>query len=324
MNALDSPWVIVLAGGDGTRLASLTTGLGGQTTPKQFCSLRGGRTLFGDSLARAFALAAPERVLTILTEKHRPFWSDELGALPPENVIVQPENKGTAAGVLLPLLSIARRDPRARVLLLPSDHHVREESVLRIALIFALEHAAASPDSICMLGLSPETEDPDYGWILPRRADSVLHRVHSFVEKPGRSAAQALMREGALWNSFILGGSLRAFLELYRSRLPALFASLAGAGGAPAHIRRVYEEFAPADFSRDLVQGSEDRLRVLEVPPCGWTDLGTPGRVAECLQSGSYARIESALLDQTPVLLDRLAAARGRLSVERPVHAHGA
>ncbi|MFY4731260.1 hypothetical protein, partial [Nitrospira sp. BLG_2] len=38
------------------------------------------------------------------------------------------------------------------------------------------------------------------------------------------------------------------------------------------------------DFSREILQGDGVALRVLCVPPCGWTDLGTPRRVIECLE----------------------------------------
>ena len=37
--------------------------------------------------------------------------------------------------------------------------------------------------------------------------------------------------------------------------------------------------------SRDILQESAACLRVAIVPPCGWTDLGTPERVTQCLAS---------------------------------------
>jgi hypothetical protein len=58
-------WALVLAGGDGTRLRSLTTRPCGTSVPKQFCSLRGGHTLLEDALKRAAGVAAAERICTI-------------------------------------------------------------------------------------------------------------------------------------------------------------------------------------------------------------------------------------------------------------------
>jgi mannose-1-phosphate guanylyltransferase len=322
MPAFHSHWTIVLAAGDGSRLAALTYGHAGETVPKQFCSLRGDRTLLGDALARARATTPAERVIVVVAEKHRPYWCGELDGLPPENVLVQPANRGTAAGLLLPLLAVLERDPHACVAILPSDHHVREEAVLRIALLLALQYAERHAGQVCLLGISPDSADAEYGWILPRDHCSTLSRVERFVEKPGTELAGFLMQQGALWNSFLLAGSGRALLALYERALPALLATLSGALRVPLEVRdeelrRVYETLSPADFSRDVLQGSEPELRVLAVPACGWTDLGTPRRVAQCLRAGRYGRLAPSLSDDTPVLYERLAAIRRRVCTLR-------
>lgn len=317
-----SPWAIVLAAGDGSRLASLTAGDAGEIVPKQFCSLRGGRTLLGDALLRARGLTPAERTLAVVSERHRPYWDAEFEDLPAQNVVVQPGNRGTAAGLLLPLLAVLARDPAAAVVVLPSDHHVREEPVLRVALRLALQHAAAHAGCICMLGMVPDAPTSDYGWILPRKDGARMRRVERFVEKPGAGRAGALLQQGALWNSFILAGTGRAFLNLYVRRQPALLELLAAVQRLHPRVRsgalrQVYDELPQTDFSRDIVEGSEEHLRVIEVPPCGWTDLGTPGRVAECLRDGPGQRALSAPGGRRPVLLERLAQLQGRAHAER-------
>src|SRR5574341_1084165 len=93
-------WAIVLAAGDGTRLRELTGDV-----PKQFCRLAGERSLLALALARAGRVAARERTLVVVAERHRRWWAGELAGHPAENVLVQPENRGTAAGILLPLLA---------------------------------------------------------------------------------------------------------------------------------------------------------------------------------------------------------------------------
>src|SRR5512147_1706981 len=126
-------WAIVLAAGDGSRLRSLTTTAVGVAVPKQFCSLRGGPSLLHDAVRRAESIAPAERICTIVAKQHSRWWEDVLKLLPERNVIVQPDNRGTGVGILLPLLRIMMRDPDARVVLLPSDHHVRDEAVLALA-----------------------------------------------------------------------------------------------------------------------------------------------------------------------------------------------
>lgn len=281
-------WAIVLAGGSGLRLQSLTTGRDGTPVPKQYCSLNGDRTLLGDAVGRAGRIVEPDRVVAVVAAEHRRFWESELGSLASDHVVVQPQNRGTAAGILLPLLSILSRDQSALVALLPSDHHVENEAVLAASLRLAMQLVARDSTRILLLGIHPEFASSDYGWIVPVAGAARRRAVGRFVEKPEPDIARRLMRSGALWNSFLMVGSARALVTLYARRMPALLCALADAWARPLSerdgaIEALYGALPSADFSRDLLQGSEDWLDVLEVPPCGWTDLGTPDRVAKCL-----------------------------------------
>ena len=95
-------WSLVLAGGDGRRLQSLTTDRHGVSIPKQYCSLQGGASLLRLALARAARVAAWERIVTVVAEKHATWWKAELADLPATNIVEQPANRGTAPGILLP------------------------------------------------------------------------------------------------------------------------------------------------------------------------------------------------------------------------------
>jgi len=65
---------IILAGGNGTRLSSLTRTLAGDDRPKQFCRLIGDATLLEQTRRRARLLIAPERFLTVVTRQHERFY----------------------------------------------------------------------------------------------------------------------------------------------------------------------------------------------------------------------------------------------------------
>src|SRR5690242_9273905 len=82
LKTLQRTWAIVLAAGDGTRLASLTTDEHGNSVPKQFCSLDGGSSLLDDALHRARHVAPRERVCVIVAEQHRRYWQSALWAMP--------------------------------------------------------------------------------------------------------------------------------------------------------------------------------------------------------------------------------------------------
>jgi len=290
---------IVLGAGDGTRLSTLTTRKG-VAVPKQFCMLNGGASLLRLALRRAEGVVGPGRVATVVAEGHRSWWESELRDLPARSVIVQPRNRGTAAGVLLPLASLRAIDPEAAVALLPSDHWVADESVLERALLRGFEVVESDPDSVVLLGVEPDHAETGYGWVLPGApAAPGVHEVRAFVEKPDATEAEELFAAGALWNSFLLVTRIDTLWGLYERRLPGLarlVESALDADGRPdeARLGRIYDELSLRDFSRDVLQGGESSLRLLRVPECGWTDLGTPERVAACVErvlSGPGARM---------------------------------
>lgn len=285
-------WALVLAAGEGSRLRSLTTPSSGAAIPKQFCSLYTGPSLLQEALRRAQAVTAEARTCVVVAEQHRRWWQGALGSLNAENIVVQPENRGTAMGILLPLLQILSRDPEARLVLLPSDHHVRQEAVLTCALRDGLEQVDWRFHETLLLGVHPEEADPELGYILPGPSDGRgALTIARFVEKPSPAAARELIDAGGLWNAFIVVSSGLALLDLFRKRMPDVVRAMLAALQRDRHeslrgaaIAELYRTLPIVDFSRDIVAGQESDLRVLPVRPCGWSDLGTPKRVSEALR----------------------------------------
>src|SRR5258708_4737498 len=164
-------WSLVLAGGEGSRLRSLTTDGAGVSVPKQFCSLFGATTLLEDALNRGRAVADGGRVCVIVADHHHRWWCEALLGLRPAHVIVQPSSRGTAMGILLPLLEILARDRLARIVVLPSDHFVRDEARLARSLRLAASLTQTPESNLMLLGISPDHPDPEFGYIVPGRPD---------------------------------------------------------------------------------------------------------------------------------------------------------
>src|ERR1700677_2588771 len=190
-------WAVGLAAGEGSRLRSLTKNEQGITVPKQFCSLQGGPCLLQEALRRAASVASLERICTVVAEQHRHWWAPLLSYLPEQNVISQPQNRGTAYGILLPLLRIAERDPDATVVLLPADHYLSDEKVMAGALRRAAAMARADRESIYLLGVEPDEAAPELGYILrTHRGPDGTAGVQRFIEKPNATRARVLLDEG--------------------------------------------------------------------------------------------------------------------------------
>jgi mannose-1-phosphate guanylyltransferase len=294
-------WAIILAGGDGDRVSALTTDAVGTVVPKQYWSFGGEKTMLRWALDRARSIVPPAHVVTVVAEQHRRFWAGELANVPSENVVVQPHNRGTAAGLLLPLLHIVLRlDAQARVMVLPSDHYVADERVLRRTLRKAVLSLRGGESRLVLLGMRPRNFDPEYGWIVPSTTPcGALSDVSGFVEKPNLETARDLMERGAFVNAFTLVGDANALLRLYEETLPELlgmFLHRLRDGAAPDGLEELYAMIPAGDFSRDVLGHSIHGVSVLPVPECGWSDLGTPARIQMFLRERARSEEGTASL----------------------------
>jgi len=319
-------WAVVLAAGDGKRLAGLTTDHRGRHVPKQFCSIHGGPSLFGLALARARALVPPDRVCAVMAKAHEHWWKPMAEELQSGNLIVQPRNRGTGNGVLLALSHILKRDPQARLIFLPADHHVLSESTLVQAMLSALADMPTKSREIFLLGIEPDDADPELGYIIPQKTSkNDVQGVRHFVEKPSRAVAGKLLEEGGLWNSGVFAAAGDRLLELFQARYPANVLGIKSSLDKMADpispswtLGNLYERIAEVDFSRHVLQFHVGDLRVVPVPHCGWTDLGSPHRVGERVNRLSETAPSTRPLSDETAFLDLADAvmradARGRI-----------
>ncbi len=284
MDAPGHQWALVLAGGSGTRLATLTTTDDGYTVPKQYCSVCGGPTLLQQAIMRAACVVGRERICVVVAAQHHAHWQGPTVAPLIGQLVVQPANRGTAMGILLGALAIRARDSRANIVVFPSDHFVVDEPVLANGVREALAESATQRDRCVLLGMRPSHADPQFGYIVTDRAAGACSRpVRRFVEKPPPQVAIRLCAEGALWNSFIFAVYANTLLRFLGERCSGLVASMAESlarPGPPGRLAALYAAMPAVDFSRDVLAHKTRKLRALEVAHCGWSDLGTPAGVA--------------------------------------------
>jgi mannose-1-phosphate guanylyltransferase len=183
-------WSVVLAAGHGRRLASVTRG-----TPKQFWRAPNRPSLLEETFARLAPLAPPERTTVVIDQTHRCY-------VPGEGrwarwLLYQPEDRGTAAGVLLALSPVVDSTTDAVVVLTPSDHGVADSARFRAGILHAASVVRSGKVDAVLFGVEPGAPVADYGWITPGPAyqwtDSrSLRRVAGFVEKPTADCAHRL------------------------------------------------------------------------------------------------------------------------------------
>ena len=292
--AQKSRFAVILAGGDGSRLKSLTRLIAGDERPKQFCPILGDSTLLDETRKRVAQAINPDSTFFSLTQKHEGFYERPLWNVAERNLVVQPENKGTAPAILYSLMRLVTSSPNATVAFFPSDHYFSNDDAFMEHVHSAYQAAELNSDSVVLLGIEPEKPETAYGWIEPAQSlfgdlARSVSRVNRFWEKPTGGVARKLMAAGCLWNSFVMVGKVTVFLDLFREHLPEMFRMFAaskrvfGTPQEPAVIRSIYSWVDETNFSSEVLEKSAERLLVMRVGHVGWSDWGEPHRVVGTL-----------------------------------------
>ena len=283
-------WAVILAGGDGTRLRSLTRLIAGDERPKQFCPVIGDQTLLDQTRSRVALAVRPDQTMFVVTQNHARFYKPLLSGVQPQQLVAQPKNVGTSSAILYSLLRLSLVAPSSSVAFFPSDHYFSDDDRFMSHVESAFKAAQVCKDSVILLGIQPDGPEVEYGWIEPAsprllKNPDALCRVRRFWEKPDAHMAHALMDRGCLWNSFVMVGRVSAFLKMIRRAAPDLYVRfdavkpVLNTADEERMIEELYAQLHDTNFSQQVLAARPEDLAVLPVSGLRWSDLGQPARV---------------------------------------------
>jgi mannose-1-phosphate guanylyltransferase len=194
-------WIVVLAGGIGSRFWPAST----PSRPKQFLPLATTQPLIVDTIDRAKALAPAANVLIVAGERLEPRIREHLPDLPSDQLLLEPQARGTAPALAWAAHEIITRarDPKAVVMVsLHSDHVIRPLDDFLTTLGSAIA-AAGSQNRLVTVGIRPTRPETGYGYIeMGEPLEAGVYNVERFVEKPDPETAQSYVDDGGyVWNS---------------------------------------------------------------------------------------------------------------------------
>jgi mannose-1-phosphate guanylyltransferase len=289
-------YIVILAGGGGTRLWPLST----PDRPKPFLPLLpDGESLFQRTVHRLggpeLASFDPARDLYVIVDgRFAELARDQARSiapgLPDDHILAEPTGRNTAAAIALATAAVGRDDDDEMVVL-PADHLIprEKEGIFRAVLEAADGELARDfpdiPDALVTLGVQPDRPAREYGYLRPD-LDSELHRrltgyrLKAFIEKPDDAQAAELIREpGVAWNAGMFlwrRRAIRRALQRYPKAVPIWTAVEAGVRTgdlADAYVQLEpvatsidYAVMEPAAAAGRVVMGSMN---------VGWSDLGS-------------------------------------------------
>lgn len=282
-----STHLVIMAGGIGSRFWPMST----TERPKQFIDVLGcGRTLLQLTFDRFKGICPIENSWVVTSALYIDIVRQQLPMLPADHILLEPCRRNTAPCIAYVSWRIKKEDPRANIVVTPSDHVILDtpefQRVVSSALAFTNEN-----DSIVTLGMRPTRPETGFGYIQanlsePCERNHEIFRVDAFHEKPdAATAARYLRRKNFFWNSGLFNFRVSTIvnaLRIYVPEIANIFESLMPVLGTADEQAAINEHF-PQCPSISIDYAVMEKAEEIYVFPAdfGWSDLGTWGALRD-------------------------------------------
>ena len=298
---------IILAGGQGSRFWPLSR----SALPKQFLSLGdSGESLIQATVRRIVPLVGEENVRVVANPNLEPLITKHV---PSATVICEPMARNTAACIgLAAAYSMAEKPGFDPVLIvLPADHAIKDDALLRTALQEAVDRARES-DVLVTIGIPPTRPHTGYGYIKKGKAvGGQSFQVERFFEKPSLERAQKYLEQGGYcWNSGMFAWRASVILESFRRHLPQMAEGLdeirgllekAGPKAAAPRIQELFSGFESISIDFGVLEHAKNCV-VVHAQEFGWNDVGSWDQWAESFQrdsDGNLVKGDAVVIDSS-------------------------
>ncbi len=216
-------YAVIMAGGVGTRFWPRSR----FKRPKQFLKILDERTMIEATFDRLGDLIPDDKIYVVTTENQSKQIKEQLSALKPENLIIEPKGKNTAPCIGLSAVILKQRDPNAVMAVLPADHRIQKQQEFH-KVLSAAGIVASKRNCLVTIGINPTYPSIGYGYIqVNGKVDEInetpVYKVKTFAEKPDLVTAERFIQSGDfLWNSGMFVWKAQTILDEIEELLPEL------------------------------------------------------------------------------------------------------
>ncbi len=269
---------LIMAGGRGERFWPRSR----KSLPKQFLSLTGdGRTMIQLTVERILPLVAMEDIFIATNKDYKELVKKQLPNLPEENILCEPVGRNTAPCIGLGAMHIAKKYEDALMMVLPSDHLIKYNSMFVSTLKEACRIAEENTNLVT-IGITPDYPETGYGYIKfnPGVSKGQSFAVDRFVEKPTREVAKEYLEtEEYLWNSGMFVWKTSSILKNIQLFMKDIYEGLVrikdsiGTADQEAVLEKEFTAFRSESVDYGIMEKAED---IYTIPGTfGWDDVGS-------------------------------------------------
>lgn len=283
-------YALILAGGSGTRFWPLSR----NARPKQLLNLFGDSTLLNQTISRLEGLIPRENILILTNTLQEEAVREVASELPAENIFAEPAKRDTAPAVALGIALVAARNPKATMMVLPSDQLITDVDAYQSVMADALSTAEEN-DALVTIGIKPTWPCPSFGYIERGEAaqlngptlNNTPFEVTCFREKPNPELAETFLRQGNFaWNAGMFIWSVptvTAELTQHTPELAGFIDEISQAADIKETVNNKFPTLTPISIDYALM---EKASRVLNIEATfDWDDVGSWISIAKYLDT---------------------------------------
>ena len=289
--------IVIMAGGIGSRFWPMSS----KEMPKQFIDVLGcGRTLIQLTVDRFRGICPPENVWVVTSANYEQIIKEQLPEIPSEQILLEPCRRNTAPCIAYVSWKIKSKNPKANIVVAPSDHVVMDVNEFRRVINSAMKFTSSS-DAIVTLGMKTTRPETGYGYIeadltMACPSNKEIYRVDAFKEKPDlETAKRYIQKKNFFWNAGIFIWNVNTIVNAMRVYQPALskiFEKMLPYFFTDKEQEMINELFPMCEnISVDYaVMEKADEIYVFPAS-FGWSDLGTWGSLHENSTKDAYGNV---------------------------------